>query len=155
MKSLLAFSFIFCLSCTSATKRFILSEEEQEKYTVYFNRQKIKALKKEWRELYDFAANGHILKSKDSDTFFTSYEFHHYITAKHGSMLFSPFFQDYNNVIAFFGEPTYTQEYKGVTSIIYHPVPLDDPCETCTNSGFSFEFNSETMTSLFEKKKEQ
>ena len=148
MRFLIALFIFLCCSCTNKADRFILDETAQEKYTVHFQKQIIKPLKKEWRELYDYAKNGHVLKSAGSKDFFTSVEFLRYIDGgvEH-KILEIPFFNEYKNVLAFFGEPTYIHERKGLTNIIYRPVPLDDTCETCSiNNGFGFVFDSKTMT---------
>ena len=150
MKSLVAFSFIFCLSCTSTANRFILSEEVQEEFTLHFQKKKIKPLKKEWRELYNYAKNGHILKSPNRKGLISSIEFYRYFNREHYRIFDIPFFQHYDNLLTFFGKPDSVTRAKGRVHIVYYPSLLNDTCDTCTRHGIGFVFDSETMTLLKE-----
>jgi len=126
--------------------KFVLSEELGEEYSVHFEKQKIKPLKKEWKTLYDYARKGHILKSnKDDELLIFSYEFYNYYTVQQMRTYYTQFMNKHDNIIAIFGEPSLTLTNSKKIIIAYSPWYPDNTCTTCPHPpGFDFEFDLET-----------
>jgi len=148
MKKLLLAFFLtsLFLCCNKKINQFIQKNIDlAETYTPYFQKNKVKQLKKEWEELYLYLEKGSILEhNEEKGTQIFSYALHSFLSSNILRVYQTPFLNNMDNLIAVFGNPRSEQDRGEVIQVDYSPFIVDDTCQTCTHTGFSFEFDKKT-----------
>ena len=135
---------VFILS--SCNTQLVKFYDGNENYKPLFNKKKIKPLKEEWKELYLYLQSGHVLQKKEERavTYIYSYELYKYLHKNMKKIHHTSYLSKYQNMVDVFGEPDAVFEDKRYINLNYMVHIVDDPCETCTHSGFSFLFDKTT-----------
>lgn len=112
---------------------------------------KIKPLKKEWPELYQYLTKGHlqiVTLNSGRITTIQSYQLYRYLIDNIIKIHKTPFLQDYDNVVSTFAndEDTIFFEYEINYSI--KPIIVGDKCSTCNYPGPGLLFDKKTKKLL-------
>ncbi len=138
------------VGCNNGIKKFqpTLNSKGQN-YQPYFNKS-IKPLKKEWKELYFYLKQGHILKLKGKSNYTYSYEFYKFLKKNLLRIYETPYLQDYNNFVTVFGESDNLWESDDRIKITYFQSVVGNSCETCQHDAFGYVFDAKTKKLLKE-----
>ena len=118
-----------------------------------FDKQALRPLRKEWKELYLYLKQGHIQQFRQRDgrySYIYSHAFYGYLLSNLMRVHKTPFLQQYGNFISTFGEPEDVFQEPGKFSIAYWESVVDDPCATCNHQGFGYSFDAMSLRLLME-----
>lgn len=141
------------ISCNNSIKKFDLSKYPISEYqkTSLIDLNKIKPLKKEWPELYQYLKKGHLqiitFKSGATNSIY-SYQLYKFLNRNNLMIYKTPFLQDFDNVISSFGDSGEITYLNNTINVFYVPTIVGDICKTCTYSGFGYVFDKKTKKLL-------
>lgn len=142
---------ISLFGCNAEIKKFQpeLNEKTSMEFQPYFN-EDIKPLKKEWKELYYYLKQGHILKHQEQLDYICSYDLYRFLQKHLLKIYETPFLQNYKNFTMVFGKPSITQNVGNKLIVTYSRTVIGDSCQTCNHDLFGFTFDKPSQKLLKE-----